>query len=196
MILWTCHEKPAYETLINKGVLRGDWRRSDMKEFIPAYKWMANEMVKRGIMKKPHSMVWAWHTYNEEHRRPDFRTTTYRWWIKTAKNPPVYRITIDAPKNKILLSDFDSWHTVLQSYMNRPLRKEYLCVNKKEYDKIYPNDAFIAHASDKEIEQSWQRIFNVNRKRGYYFYPGPLSIQACLPYIKLEWVKKIEEFSK
>lgn len=199
MILWTIHNQAAYSAFKKNKILKGDWRRAEDKSFLPAYKWMANQMVNRGIMEKPESFLWAWHTYwDEKRRRPDFRCESLKGQLKYHK--VMYRITVDVPDDKVLLSDYELWHNVLSGF--------HTCLNEKEWNRIYPERLVLERAkggiyhgtSTKEkIEKSWEQIFDLDIKfngtADTEWIGNDLFIQACTPYFKWKWVNKVEKFT-
>lgn len=213
MILWQIQHPANYKAFKKNGILKGDWRRPDDKSFLPAYKWMADQMVKRGILKKPTSFEWAWHTYwDKKKRMPDFRCEDLKRQLKYHKK--VYRVTFEAPDELVLLSDYHLWHDVLNG--------RYLALSEQEDKKIYPesdlkkkrrkrkkkSQGIIWHWPDcgratlAQTKKSWEHIFNLKLKsnpskkmKDWIGDDSDLMIQACLPYIKMEWATKIEEFN-
>lgn len=179
MILWNIQKQDAFDSFEKNGVLNGDWRRIVDKSFLEPYKWMAQQMVIRGIMPKPKSFLWAWHTYCAKFPKPDFRTTDFKNQLKHAKT--LYRITLDIPESKVLLSNFELWHFVLSN--------SYIPENEDDWERAYPS-CDICTISKEEIEISWQKIFDLELHKKDKD-PG---IQACIPYISMDWVKKIDRF--
>lgn len=198
MILWIILKTPAYKALKKNKVLKGDWRRIDDRSFLPAYKWMASQMVARGIMEKSQSFLWAWHTFDDEHRMPDFRTEHFRSQLKYHKI--MYRVAFKIPDNQVLLSDYEMWHFVLSGH--------YISLNEKEWDRVYPDFLFdkkkkklswpdCGTTTEAEVKKSWEHIFDLNfsEKTDPDWHTSYVGIQACFLELKLEWVKKIEKFT-
>lgn len=115
--------------------------------------------------------VWFWHTWEGERKRPDMRRGG-----RAPRGTPVVLLTVDAPDDQVLLSDFDLWHMVLG---------EYHMADNEEDDNNH------AH-SVEEMRESWNKIFNVSDANPYY--SESLSIQATVWELPMEWVKKVEFF--
>ena len=58
-------------------------------------------------------------------------------------------LTVDIPDNKVLLSDFDAWHCVLNNWF---------CPLTNEEDELFENEK-----GNLTIEESWDRIFHCKR---------------------------------
>jgi hypothetical protein len=195
MILWTILDQAALDALNKNGILKGDWRRA-IKEFINPYKWMAEQMVRRGIMDEPKSFLWAWHTYGKS-KRPDFRT--YGFKRQLAYSKVLYRVELDVPDERVLLSDYDLWHSILNGFA--------VTLNEKEDDKFYPENAerkaydwiFPSAMPEEDVKKTWERIFDLDIYTSKEADPKWIGsdiqyIQACTPVFKLDWVRKIDKF--
>lgn len=201
MLLWSVQPQIAYSSFKKKKLLKGDWRRVE-KSFVPPYKWMEKQMIKRGMMKKPQAYMWAWHTYLDKQKMPDFRCESYKSQLNYHKT--LYRIAMEVPDDKVLLSDYEAWHNVLNGF--------YYTVNEREWNKIYPKEnklkprflgqknwIYCGTKTIKEVEKSWERIFNLKPQslKGYdpaWMGECPSTIQACVPQFEWQWVRKVEKF--
>jgi hypothetical protein len=174
MILWTIQHEIAFEKMITTGVLRTD---SDHLLFdgdlVTAYRWMAEQMRIR-IGAPPEGVefsVWAWYQWEGKRKRPDMRT--HGLWGE--KGTPIVLLTLDVPDDKVLLSDFDYWHCVLN-----------------DCEIIFPYSETACY-TEEEKRKSWENIFDIscsfvdNKETS-------LSTQATLWEIKREWVIKAEHF--
>ena len=173
MILWTIQDEKAYQQLLKKGVLQCDKNhRILFPEFRKAYWWMASRM-RKCIGDEPLGVaypIWAWYQWEGKRKRPDMRS--HRYYGRPGEK--IVLLTIDVPDDKVLLSDYDWWHCVLND-----------C-------PIYFGD------EDKEIisiekEDSWDLIFDLQNP-GLCEGLAHQSIQAAMWEIRLEWVKKAEIF--
>lgn len=174
MILWTIQELAAWEKLQRDGLLRSDGRR------IPrycryAYQWMADQMRLR--LHAPHGRfpLWGWYRWQgKEHIKPDLRTSGY-----LTKDTSGVRIEFAIPESKVLLSDVDVLHCVLNGW--------FLSLCEKE-DKDFTEELERAGIQQRwpysepfnsQVISSWQHIFNL--EAGDTEWRGPLyerSVQA------------------
>lgn len=115
--------------------------------------------------------VWAWYQWEGKRKRPDMRCHGRC----SEKGIPIVLLTVDVPTEKVLLSDFDYWHMVLN-----------------DWALVFP---FVPKAKYSEAvkRKSWENIFDIECS-----YDGEdehcLSTQATLWEIKQEWVRKAEQF--
>lgn len=123
--------------------------------------------------------VWAWKAWRgEESPKPDLRARAHL--------PPGTRgarIEIDAPAERVLLSDFMRWHCVLAG--------QYLADDEREDDAVAAMPWSRARA-----EESWSRIFELGR--GDPDYHGPVaerSVQATLWFVTLDDVRRLTWFT-
>ena len=132
MILWSIQHKNAYDQMLRDGrlVVSEEYVRRSMPEFIFAYSWMTDQMIKR-IGQKPKGVnypMWAWYQWEGERKRLDMRS--HRVWGE--KGTPIVLLTIDVPPEKVLLSDFDMWHMVLNN--------GYLALTEEDEKEIYSDE--------------------------------------------------------
>lgn len=174
MRLWTIQHRAAYERMMETATLRADPQRLFCEEkFLFAYDWLSAQMRRR-LGPPPEGVrypVWAWYQWEGARKRPDMR-------IHRKYGPagtPIALLHVDAPDERVLLSDFDMWHNVLNRGL-LPLRGE------EDKDTC----------TREEMEASWENIFQYNLSTEYW--PQPKSTQATLWEIKAEWVKKAEFF--
>jgi hypothetical protein len=180
VILWTVQEKEIADLLERTGVYRCDSNKVACKDYEDSYKWMVRQMIARGIQRDRRYPVWAWYRYN----------TKGRIWAPTMpqchNNCPLdeewCRIKFDAPEELVLLSDFDTWHQVL----NRSL-----IGTERNLDRWWKTGA-----DQKTMVESWQKVFRVNPKtcKTLYSKGKPAVIQACVPRIELDWVKEFRHY--
>lgn len=190
MILWTIQPKAVADLLQRTGRFVCDGRRAD-RDFKHAYRWMAEQMAKRGMMKRLRSPVWAWYRFN--HRGPYARGPRIVECRATCPlNEPFCRIKFDAPDNLVLLSDFDLWHAALNQM--------YLGTEEEEKRDI---EEAIRQTPENFINykcKSWEKIFDLDllnfRSKEPDFASGDkITIQACLPYLLNDWVLQVDHFT-
>ena len=113
--------------------------------FAPAYQWLAKEMVKR-IGPAPTGVaypIWAWYKSDD-----DFAD----WGPEGEKYA---KLTVDIDPSRVVLSDFDDWHCVLNC---SPL----LTDEEAESDFDANWDRYEAEGPEA-VEATWQRIFHSDR---------------------------------
>lgn len=83
MRLWTIQPESLYQLLKAEIVIYCDPLKSEgivECQFGTAYEWMAEQMKLR-IGDPPDDVkypIWAWHTFNWKHQRPDLRRIEFR----------------------------------------------------------------------------------------------------------------------
>ena len=182
MILWSIQTAEALRHLERKGRLQGDWRRVD-KDYRQAYQWMTGQLCKRLALPMHRPPIWAWHSCGGAARRkPDLR--------ESGRLPPGtkgVRLELEAPEELILLSDFMMWHCALNRW--------HLALNAAEKRKIEALEQ-AGKLTEQIIVRSWSRMFDLSCGSSYLWGPKKeRSIQACLPYIKLDWLRRTDHFT-
>lgn len=117
MKLWTIQPQAVLNQIAETGVYRCDPKKSECltefgKNFPVAYSWIAGQMRHR-IGLPPFSVkypVWAWHTFAGKHKRPDLRRAEFRHFSED-----MVCLEVEIPDRKVLLSDEDTWHIVLNN---------------------------------------------------------------------------------
>jgi len=182
LILWTLQYENFWNNLQRDGIIKFDKKevikdKTLFDEFQDAYKWMREQMCLR-IPNSPTNTFpfWAWERWWGYKRKPDLRSSEYRDWHG-------FRIEFEIPDELVLLSDFDLWHSVLNNL--------YLPNDPFGDVDNYCEIVFDTPHTKEEIEESWQRIFNIELEK-----EQQRSTQACFWEIKLDWVKGVTEFGK
>lgn len=183
VILWTIQHKEAYKEMLKTGILRANDNHlfcGDDLKF--AYEWMSEQMCKR-IGPPPKGVkypVWAWFQWEGKRKRRDLRLSGY-----AERGTPMVQIEFEVDRNKVLLSDFEDWHRVLNN--------SYISDSEEDFDLFYTTDHEIIQ---KEIEVSWSKIFDIDSYMPDRSVPAnEKSIQATLWEIKLPQIKKVEHFT-
>jgi len=181
MSVWTVQPESIYkqiiagktvdaEPLTHKGSFIYDWPWGEK-----AYGWMKQEMEKR-IGPSPASPYpfWAWVIEDGKHKKPDMRTSMFR--VKT--NEPTYLLEFRIPEDQLLLSDFDSWHFVLNDIPSYDENEELdWDESDKQFSQLPPKE------QQAFKEKSWEKIFDPNDPGNDWKY-----VQATF------WQLKSEEF--
>ncbi|MEK7474703.1 MAG: DUF3841 domain-containing protein [Candidatus Coatesbacteria bacterium] len=155
MTLWTVQTHAAWRGLRRTGRLRGDGRRC-WRFNRPAYRWMAEQMVRRGFLRPGRLPIWAWRT-----PKPDLR---HRALLSSGTKG--VRIELDVSPARVLLSEFDAWHCVLN--------RGFLPLSDREDDafdrrckrrtaKSHPRWEDLPDDLRAATRQSWERIFDLER---------------------------------
>jgi len=194
--LWTIQLISAWEKLQKLGILRADTHYAD-KNFIHAYKWMAKQMEARlGIRPSQNSLpLWAWYQWEDERKRkPDLR---YKGHL--SKGERGVRIEFEIDKSKVVLSDFELWHYVL-NYWYLPATKENGEAFEVELSKkglsFYETKPLPNTNYHKRIVKSWERIFDITCSDELFTWPqNKKSIQASFWELRIENVTHIHVFT-
>ncbi len=154
MRIWTTQDNVAYDYLCGNGTLQCDENLSEMLHeygFREAYDWLAAEMTNR-IGLPPQNVkypIWGWYLIDGVNKKPDLRH--YEFKNYSGEN---YIIEVEIPDTRVLLSDEEMWHIVLND--------GYFCRfdNGSDIDVAYewlaslPKDTQVF-----EKQKSWQNVF-------------------------------------
>lgn len=189
MTLWTIQPISVFEELKKEGVFRCNPSLAenivDEFNFKDSYDWLISEM-ENYIGKKPIGVsypIWAWHTRNWKHRKPDLREAGYE-----KRGNLCVLLEIEKPDKEVLLSDFDAWHFVLNNWYLGDSR------NEEEWNK--EDDWFekLDKQTQNELKlKSWQKIFDVSPFKSDWTSKG-CYIQANFWELSLNEVKGYQIF--
>ena len=202
MVIWSILTEEAWGCLQQKGHL---WvsPRQVIQEFLGPYTWMADQMERRLRVPRPSKNampIWAWHQWEGAARRkPDLRAGGH-----LPKGVRGVRVECRVEDDRVLLSDFDLWHYVL-NYWYLPETEERGEAFEKKLaraglsfygcDHRHP----LGHAQyRRDIERSWERSFDVtwaDRKHAIASPTKKKSIQATLWELSLDDVVRVKEFT-
>lgn len=190
MKLWTIQPVYILNELEQYGVYRARTERISMPEFLPRYDWLCDFLNKKDA--RPEGVeypVWAWHTFCGKRKKPDLRYTCYG-----AKGEELVCMELDVPDDKVLLSDFELWHFVLNDWwldtgMFEPdFTEEQYDVNHKAFKALSKEE------QQAEKEKSWLNIFEVDTVVDNDFIRRGVDVQAIFWELRIEWIKKIQYF--
>lgn len=156
MILWTMQPIEVWNIVQETGVFRCDPALCSMPEpvFAEKYEWLIRHMEER-IGPRPEGVtypIWAWHTQNRKHEKPDLRRE--RWDYGTG-NEQYVCIEIEVPDNQVLLSDFDDWCIILNNGL--------LTASQEEYDRLDAYCDGLKPADQIAFKHAnWVRVFDVS----------------------------------
>ena len=162
---WTIQSSEKWNEIQEKGYLTGNpnfiW-----SDFIGAYHWMMKKMSEYIPNYKGEYPVWLWT------EKPDLRR-------KGALNRGEEGILlkIDIEESRVLHSDFEAWHFVLNKHY---FDLEQIEEDNREFDQ-------------SEIEKSWEMIFDINSLNGHPNW-GECTIQGVTNYIDLNEITFVRKF--
>lgn len=202
MRLWTIQPENVLEIIETKGVFRAELDKSLLSGIIAGapendtsicapYRWMAEQMTKR-IGPAPDGVeipIWAWYRRGDK-VRPDLRTVVWEYAVDSVG----VRIEFEIDCRKVLLSDFDHWHYVLNRWYFPASDQDYEKFDQKvdnmgmdQFRKMDEN-----HPLMKEIKDSWDRLFLPEFLEGGKQSSG--WIQATFWELRKEWIVKVDRF--
>lgn len=184
--LWTMQTRDVWESLQRTGVYRTDTALCWMAEELPhAYSWLAREMTKR-VGPPPQGVdypVWAWYMQNGRHKKPDLRSE--RWGYGPG-DEDYCCIELEIAPQRVLLSDFDVWHGVLNNGLISDTEEEDVAL-----------EAFHASLSDEEKtaykEKNWEHVFDISPLSNNWTTRGEW-VQATFWELRREDVRAVRFF--
>jgi hypothetical protein len=188
--LWSIQFDYKLDELLSKGKIICVENKFD-KYWDKEYRWMADQMAQKlgQPQYKNQYPVWAWYQHESDIKpRPDLRKSAH---LPTGNKG--IRIEFEKEDEEVLLSDFILWHFPL-SYKsliadNERANKRFdkklreLGLDKTDFENL-------PHEIKLEIEDSWQKIFDMNFKSKYYTdVQSKKMIQACVWEISEEEIR-------
>ena len=193
MRLWSIQSDRVWKALEAKGryrTYRSYIEKWWWKHFAFSYVWMCEQMQKRVGPPPVKNLLptWAWRHWRGDKKGrkdcPDLRA--YRFVVPKGD---YVRIALEVDDDKVLPSDFEAWHHVLNH--------GYLSLSEKEYNAFYAKVK--KHPWPKHLERrmhkSWERIFNMqDGDPEWNGKPEEKAVQACLWELRLEDVTDVTPF--
>jgi len=130
------------------------------------YEFMRRQMAKRLPNYTGEYPIWA---YVE---KLDLRCCRAEYKYETVL------MTIDVPDERVLISDFDGWHFVMNN--------GFFSISEKE-------DEEMENATQRQKEKSWERIFDLDLDIDEDWLGGEKYLQACVDRVYLHEVKTIKQ---
>ena len=156
MVIWSILTQQAWEELQRKGRLRATTRHAE-EDYMAAYVWMGRQMERRLATPRPSkdSMpVWVWWQWWGDRRRPDLRASGH-----LPKGVGGVRVECRVGDDRVLLSDFELWHYVLNYW--------YLPRTEKSWERILdlswtdPGNKIVDPAKDRSIQGTmWELLLD------------------------------------
>lgn len=129
--LHTIQTEAAWRAAQERGYLVGDPHHAE-PFFLNAYGWMRFQMAERLDAYSGDYPVWAWL------KRPNMRQWSY-------EREPSVMVVAEVPRGRMLLSDFDAWHSVLNHW--------WISINEEEDERF--------EAEKMPVEDTWHRVFDI-----------------------------------
>ena len=194
MILWTIQRLDAWNKLQKSGVLSGRQQYVD-PYFVTAYQWLVEQMKTR-IGPPPEADVfpiWAWYQWEGQKKKPDLRSGGH-----LPKGELGVSIEFEASENRVLLSDFDLWHYVLNYwYLPKSLAEgdRFEAELEGKGMSFYKDKPLLDIKYHQQIVESWQRIFDFSwHDEDISNTVEQRSIQATLWELHMNDVQDIRTF--
>lgn len=196
MTLWTIQSLPAWAELQRQGVLRATTRNATETAWLPAYRWMTQQMRSRiGPPPETDSQpIWAWYQWHGARRMPDLR---YRGHLPEGETG--VRLKLEFPAQRALLSDFSLWHHVLNYWHLPPSIAEGDAFESDLASlglSYFTQKPLPDETNHRRIVQSWERIFDLDWYAPEISAPTEdKSIQGTMWEIALDQVRECRHFT-
>lgn len=187
MILWTIQPVKVWSVIRYDGVYRCKPALSSVSDpnTVRAYNWLADSMAAR-IGAPPRGAiwpVWAWYMRNGKRAKPDLRAER---WRCGPGNEEFTCLEIDVPADRVVLSDFDVWHIILNDSLISTTEEEHLQLEAWFY--TLPPMRRAAYQ-----QQNWARVFDVTPFENDWMMRGKW-IQATFWELRREQVRNVRTF--
>ena len=179
---WTIQRPSWWRTLQERGEIRGDGRYV-CHHFRPAYKWMMEQMRRRVPGYGGGFPIWLWHT-----PKPDLRHSGH-----LARGEQALRIELELPREIVLLSDFETWHCVLNRWhLSLSWRESREWDRRtKDYDQFRQT---LPPSLEAELQATWDRVFDLDLVHRTKLW-GPVDhVQGVVDRVLLTEVCNVREF--
>ena len=153
------------------------------QHFRPAYQWLMGQMNQRIPGYNGAFPIWFWYS-----PKPDLRRSGY--WAGGQRG---LRIELEVPFAKILLSDFNTWHCVLNRWHLSISSRESRKWDRKTNGFNHFNAKLPAPYED-ELQSTWERIFDLSLIRRAKLWGAAGRIQGVVDRVLLSEVRDIKEF--
>ncbi|OAB34029.1 DUF3841 domain-containing protein [Paenibacillus glacialis] len=165
-IYWSLQTEEVWDQAKELGFLIG---QEEYAMYPNEYLWMIDQMKKRIDGYEGEHPIWLWI------KKPDMRSTSH-----FPSHTNCVRLTFELNNKHVLVSDFESWHMVLND--------SFYANNEKEYDDFHSGLLNITK------EESWKRIFDLSRLRDVEWDGKGDWLQGVTGKIDICKVNKVEYF--
>lgn len=166
---WTNQTIEAWNEALEKGYLIGK-PKYIWEELKEPYHWMMKQMETRLPYYNGEYPIWVWT------EKPDLRRSGH-----FEKGTHAVCLELKILSERVLLSDFDAWHCVLNN--------GFLALDENEWDAFYRGELKMTK------EESWERIFNFESlKNEPWWNDTKLHLQGVTGKIDISQVRKVRRF--
>lgn len=185
MRLWTIQKEEVVEVLEKDGVYRTDANLIREPHFLSSYDWLSKHLEEKDANPNGVSYpIWAWYRRDGKEKKPDLRRSEYE-----TSGVKCVCIELEVPDKKVLLSDFDLWHYVLNNWWLDDSK------NEEEFNELYKwFDTLPYEEREKLKRESWEKIFDIAFEKNDWYCKGKY-VQAIFWELKREYIKKIQYFT-
>lgn len=186
MRLWTIQTPDVLEIIEETGRFICDKEKSTYYENLKdAFEWLMYKMDSNLILRPEgvESPVWAWHTYDWKHEKPDLNATDIG-----REGIEYVCIELEISDNEVLLSDEVMWHIILSDDYYNPATTEEVW---EELEDWYDNlSEFMKNVVKLE---SWNDVFKIDPFHNGFTSVGQY-VQATFWEIRKENIISVERF--
>ena len=187
MKLWTIQKSEVLDILERDGAYRTNTKLCENAELLDAYDWLNTYLEEKDA--KPEDVdypIWAWYRHNSKEKKPDLRRAEY-----DAPGTKCVCLELEVPDEKVLLSDYDNWHAVLNQWWLDDSK------NEEEWDKLHEwYDRLPLEERKTLMEKSWEKIFDIELREDITNWNSNGEyVQAVFWELKKEYVKKVQYFT-
>lgn len=151
--LWTYQSEQAYERLRLTGSLTADGRRAP-HDFRPFYHWIRSIHARHVPDSSGRPLLWAFASW---------RMVRHLWALERGSGAREWLLTLRLPADRVLFSDYDNWHWVLNNGLYQPEsdhRPECWVSDPTPCASCRLSDAFYeaAQAADPRWSEDYRRL--------------------------------------
>lgn len=166
MKLWTFQANLSIEELQKNGILTVPWTRYKSQGWTTwkrAYQWMCDRMEEKGIDCEGNAPIWAWHSCGGVYGKSPTLDDASNLLGWGGVEEGAQTVEFECPDELVLLSSYSAWNVeVLDAFLDG---EETVCLSPKQLNELF--------------EVTPQNLKDYD------------SIQATLPFLKMEWVVDI-----
>ena len=184
MILWSIQPLHILKLIQETGTYICDPNQIPVPDFSEPYDWLAKKMAERIGPPPPGARfpVWAWYMQDSKRKKPDLRRERWGCWTEGE----FVCMELEIPDEQVLLSDFDTWHLVLNNSLISDSEEEDL-----KQDAFY--DSLPDSLKQEYKDKNWERIFDITPLHNERTTRGEW-IQATFWELKKDYVRHIYHF--
>lgn len=127
--------------------------------FTNSYDWLKEQMLEQGVQYSFNNshMIWGWNQWSGVNKpKPDKR---YSSVFNYSENPYVL-MELEVAPERVCLSDYDAWHSVLNYWMLDKEEKVKLFEKDFNFYRQKPLSNIEAH---KKMVETWKTIFDLKK---------------------------------